>query len=75
MELMFMSVVGTTTTTVIATASTKSHWVCCEIWPCCATDLPTSARSTESSSPISLSAWSNSATALPLMRLAMVAVS
>ena len=75
MDSMFISVVGTTTNTVISTARANSHrvWLDTSVWS--ATAAVTSPRSTPSSSLSSLSASSNSATALPLMRLAMVAVS
>ena len=75
MEFMFMRVVGTTTSTVISTARINSHFVWLDTSRCCATAWSTSARNTLSSSATSLSASANSATALPLMRLAMVAVS
>ncbi len=75
MDSMFISVVGTTTNTVISTARANSHRVWLDTWFWSATAAVTSPRSTPSSSLSSLSASSNSATALPLMRLAMVAVS
>ena len=74
-EIMFSSVSGTTTTTVISTASANSHLVCSDTVCWRSVTAATSLRMASLSCTSSLSASANSAMALVLMRLAMVALS
>ncbi len=75
MDTMFSSVSGTTTTTVISTARANSHLVWSVTLSWCAMALSTSAARRLSSAATLSVAMLNCSTALPLMRLAIVAVS
>ena len=75
MDSMFISVSGTTTSTVSTTAATKIHCVC-SATPCSSAAMASTCwRSSWSSWAMSFSTSATSAMALPLMRLAVVAVS
>ena len=75
METMFSIVDGTTTTTVISTARPNSHWVCSAMPAWRAMAPSASAPRAWSSACSFCAASSNCATALVLMRLAIVAES